>query len=145
MAAAATSASAAAAFSELTVTPDATAAAAAVPAAAVVHLALVFRVSLTDFNLTEQQRLKESLALAAGLTRADAQLVTLSIRAVTVDSRRTADGIQVDAYIACRSAAAAASVAQVLTPTSISSQLQAAGLAPATIVLAAVVQLQASL
>jgi hypothetical protein len=91
MAAAATSASAAAAFSELTMTPDATAAAAAVPAAAVVHLALVFRVSLTDFNLTEQQRLKESLALAAGLTRADAQLVTLSIRAVTVDSRRTAD------------------------------------------------------
>jgi hypothetical protein len=116
-------------------------------ATATVHLKLELEVSLNDFNTTEQLKLQESLALAAGLTRADALMVTLEVHVIGASAllRRAAGGrIQVDAYIACRDAMAAAAVVAALTPASISNQLQAAGLPPASILLAPVVQVQVS-
>jgi hypothetical protein len=122
--------------SKVTVTTTVTA------ATTVVHLVLGFDVPLAYFNEAEQLNLKESLALAAGLSRADAQLVTLHLRAVDVQ-RRAATRVEVDAYIACQDGSAAAAVAAALSPSRIGDQLRATGLPPAQILLSPELQPQA--
>ncbi len=104
-------------------TSDAYTAATLFAAAALVHLRLEFQMSLETFAASEQLKLRESLALAAGLTRADAYLVTLELRAVAALLREAGGGVQVDAFIACYDAVAAAMVAASLTSASIGIQL----------------------
>ena len=110
-----------------------------------VYLVLKLDISLGNFSMSEQLQLRQSLAVAAGLTPADAQMVTLVVReadAGTVSRRTVRGGIKVDAYIACPDTVAAMKMTQNLSPARIDQQLELAGLPPATILVAPEVQIQ---
>ena len=110
-----------------------------------VYLVLKLDISLGNFSMSEQLQLRQSLAVAAGLTPADAQMVTLVVReadAGNVSRRTVRGGIKVDAYIACPDTVAAMKMTQNLSPARIDQQLELAGLPPATILVAPEVQIQ---
>ena len=110
-----------------------------------VYLVLKLDISLGNFSMSEQLQLRQSLAVAAGLTPADAQMVTLVVQeadAGNVSRRTVRGGIKVDAYIACPDTVAAMKMTQNLSPARIDQQLELAGLPPATILVAPEVQIQ---
>jgi hypothetical protein len=97
-----------------------------------VLLSLTLPIPLSAFNASVQQSLKEVLAVAAGLTRADSARVALTARA----SRRrllASGGVAVDAAVSMPDAAAASRAVAGLTADRINAGLAAAGLPPATI------------
>lgn len=77
----------------------------------------------------QAQALREQLALAAGLSRADAGLVQLAVRA----ARRAASSVAVDVTINLPDAAAAARAKTALTSDAINSAARSAGLPPVTV------------
>jgi hypothetical protein len=104
-----------------------------------VKISLTLPISLADFNASAQRAVAESLAVAAGLPRADAWRVALSFRAARRRLLAAGGGVAVDAVLSMPNAAAAGRAVASLTQAGINAQLRAAGLPDATVTSPAVV------
>ena len=97
-----------------------------------VKLSLLFQVSLAAFTDSTKQTLKEQMAVTAGLTKADASRVSLSLRAAR-RRQLLAESVAVDVTINMPDAASASKAAGQLTPAAISTALSSANLPAATV------------
>jgi hypothetical protein len=96
-----------------------------------VKLSLTMPMSLADFNSNVQHTLRETLAVAAGLTKPDAWRVGLTARAAR--RRLLAAAVAVDVVISMPDTASASKAVASLTQDSINKGLVAAGLPAATV------------
>ena len=99
-----------------------------------VQLSLTLPVNLADFNASVQQTLKDTLAVAAGLTKADSWRVTM-----TVSSMRRAGGVAIKVVINMPNAALANAAVSSLSQSKVNSLLISAGLPACMITSSAVV------
>lgn len=97
-----------------------------------VKLSLLFQVSLAAFTDSMKQTLREQMAVTAGLTKADANRVSLSLRAAR-RRQLLAESVAVDVTINMPDAASASKAAGQLTPAAISTALSSANLPAATV------------
>jgi hypothetical protein len=84
--------------------------------------------SLADFSTSVQQTFKETMAVAAGLTKADSGRVAL-----TVSSARRAGGVAVNVVIDMPNAALANAAVSSLSQSKVNTLLNAAGLPNAVV------------
>ena len=97
-------------------------------------LSFTIPMSLSDFNISVQQTFKETMAVAAGLTKEDSWRVTL-----TVSSVRRAGGVAINVVIDMPNAALAKAAVSSLSQSKVNTLLTAAGLPSATVTSAATV------
>lgn len=107
-----------------------------------VKLSLTLPMALADFNSSVKQRLQEVLAVASGLTKADANRVELTARAAR--RRLLASSMALDVVVNMPDEATAKAATAALTKDTINSGLAAAGLPPATITSAAAMSSRAA-
>jgi hypothetical protein len=101
-----------------------------------VKLSLTIPMSLAAFNSSIQQTFKEVIAVASGLTKADANRVEVSARAAR--RRLLQSAMALDVTVNMPDASSAKKATEMLTKDTINTGLAAAGLPPATITSAAV-------
>jgi hypothetical protein len=97
-------------------------------------ISLTLPISLADFNTSVQQTFKETMAVAAGLTKADSWRVTLTVR-----SARRAGGVAINVVIDMPNSALANAAVSSLSQGKINTLLTAAGLPTAIVTSAAAV------